>query len=403
MKTTVLTTTEIITQTSTAQTQQPVTSASDKRTPVTEEIRGVWVATVYRIDFPSGSKLSSKQLKNEVRELVDSLAEYGFNAVYFQVRPTSDALYKSDIFPSSHWITGEQGADFPDDFDILEYLVEYAHSKDVAVHAWINPYRVTNSASMKLSKNNPASLHPEWTFEINGLKYYNPGLPEVTELIVSGVSEIVENYDVDGIIFDDYFYPGEDELHNSDPSKDIDYRTYLEYGRDFDDIGDWRRDNINKMIECTFERIKAVDKDCLFGVAPAGIWNNKSDEFPNGSDTGGRQAYQQIFCDALAWANGKYVDYISPQIYWSTENKTAPFKTLALWWQEALKDSQTKLIISYNVYSLDPSQTKIQVDFARQTDNYYGYIFYNYNNIYSSAERLEIITELGAFNFKKEE
>ena len=105
VKTTALTTTEIITQTSTAQTPQPVTSASDKRTPVTEEIRGVWVATVYRIDFPSGSKLSSKQLKNEVRELVDSLAEYGFNAVYFQVRPTSDALYKSDIFPSSHWIT----------------------------------------------------------------------------------------------------------------------------------------------------------------------------------------------------------------------------------------------------------------------------------------------------------
>ena len=392
-------------QTTTQQiiTQPPDVEGKDMRTPITEEIRGIWVATVYRLDYPSAAHLTAEQLKNEVCRLVDDLAEYDFNAIYFQVRPTSDALYDSRIFPSSHWITGEQGAPYPEDFDILEYLIEYAHSKNVAVHAWINPYRVTNSTSMKLSADNPASLHPEWTFNIDGLTYYDPGIPAVTELIVSGVAEIVENYDVDGIIFDDYFYPGSSELQHSDPSRDVDYATYQRYGKDFSNIGDWRRSNINNMIKTAFERIKSIKSSCLFGVAPTGIWNNKSEEFPNGSDTSGRSAYQKAFCDALAWANGRYVDYISPQIYWSTENKSAPFETVALWWQEALRDSGTQLIISYNVYSLDASQTAAQVELARRMDNYFGYIFYNYNNIYSNAERLQVITELGVHQLKKDE
>ncbi len=376
---------------------------SDTRSPIKEEIRGVWVATVYRLDFPSASKLSASELKAQIEALVDSLSNGNFNAVFFQVRPTSDALYKSEIFPSSHWITGEQGAPFADGFDILEYLVSYAHERNIAVHAWINPYRVTNGASMKLSKNNPASLHPEWTFELDGKLYYNPGCPEVTQLIARGAREIAENYDVDGIIFDDYFYPNSTVFRSENSEDDLDYEQYVKYGEGFEDIASWRRENINSMIKCVFEEIKAASPDCLFGVAPSGIWNNKSEDCPSGSDSSGRSAYELLFCDALAWANGGYVDYLSPQIYWSTDNKSAPFKTLASWWHNALADSQTPLIISYNAYSLDPSQTPLQVAYARELDSYHGFIFYNYNNIYSSNERLDAITNIKEFQIKKEE
>lgn len=373
-----------------------------ERTALNEEIRGVWVATVYRIDFPSASRLSAADLKKELRALVDTTEELGMNTIFFQVRPTGDALYKSKIFPSSHWVTGTQGAAFPDDLDILQYLIEYAHSKDIAVHAWINPYRVTNSSSMALSKDNPASKHPEWTFTVEGSKCYDPGIPEVIDLICRGVAEIVENYDVDGIIYDDYFYPGGDDFKHTNPKNDIDYGTFLKYGKGYDNIADWRRSNVNALVRATFETVKSIDKNCIFGVSPRGVWNNKSDEFPSGSDTKGSSAYQSIFCDALAWANGRYVDYISPQIYWRMSSLTVSFRVLDLWWTEALEPSKTPLIISYNVYDLSAEETLTQVAYARSLDNYYGYIMYRYGTILESKDRRDVIKGLGAY-YKKED
>ncbi len=373
-----------------------------ERTPITDEIRGVWVASVYRLDYPSASKLSAQSLKNELQELVDSVKALGMNAIFFQVRPTGDALYKSEIFPSSHWVTGTQGKAFPDDFDILEYLVGYAHENDIAVHAWINPYRVTNVKSTVLSKDNPAKLHPEWTFTIDGNIFYNPGRPEVIDLIRKGVAEIVENYDVDGIVFDDYFYPSSDVFHNKNEKNDLDYGTYVKYKGDFDDIGDWRRNNVNMLIKGIFETIKSIDPDCLFGVSPAGIWNNKSETYPSGSDTNGMCAYQRLFCDSLAWANGRYIDYLSPQIYWSMDKPNASFKVLAVWWCDALSVSGTPLIISYNANDLSSSETLKQVKFARSQDNYYGYMLYRMELILGSESRMDVIKELGVY-FKKDD
>ncbi len=373
-----------------------------ERTPIREEIRGVWVATVYRLDYPSDKNLSSEALKNELRELVDTVESLGMNAIFFQVRPTGDALYHSDIFPSSHWVTGTQGAAFPDDIDILQYLLEYAHSKNIAVHAWINPYRVTNTSSMVLSDNNPAKMNTDLTMKVDGNIYYNPALPEVIDLVCRGIAEIVENYDVDGIIFDDYFYPSSKAFKNADPKDDIDYETYLKYKGNFDNIADWRRNNVNTLVRSAFETIKKIDPDCLFGISPAGIWNNKSEEFPTGSDTNGSCAYQSIFCDALAWANGKYVDYISPQLYWQTTKKNASFTVLAIWWQNALAPSGTPLVISMSANNMPVSQTFEQINIAREQNNYGGYIMYRSALLFEAKETTDVIKELGAY-YKKEE
>lgn len=339
-----------------------------------EEIRAVWVASVYNLNLPSERGLSAEELASEVDELVESSRKNNINTIIFQVRPASDALYRSEIFPSSHFLTGRQGEEI--EFDILDYLLYKAHKSDISVFAWINPYRVT-TASMTLSdlsEDNPAKKHPDWIYSSGGAYYYNPGIPEVTELIADGVYELCYNYGVDGVIFDDYFYAEEIGLS--------DYDEYERYGGGLS-LADYRRECVNTLVKSCYESVKSVSEDIIFGVSPRGVWRNKSED-PDGSDTLGGAAYDEIYCDSVAFIKGGYIDIISPQIYWPFSSGVCPFGVLSDWWADTVREyggDKVKLVISLAAYSLSESEIDTQKKHVKNLYSYGGYALYNASSL----------------------
>ncbi len=369
-----------------AVTQPDATEDDNKGSAEVDEMRGVWLASVWNIDFPSRAGLDPDSLKREADTVISTVKEVGLNAIFFQVRPMSDALYKSKIYPTSECLTGKQGKPLTDDFDILEYMVEKSHAEGIQLHAWVNPLRITNGSKAApkvnledLAENNPARLHPEWVVNYaNANLVYDAGLPEVRQLVCDGVAEIVENYDVDGIIFDDYFYP---YLIDNQPFNDDE--TYKKYGSGYDNVADFRRDNINKMIKAVYDTVKSKNEKVLFGVGPGGIWQNDNGS-NGGSPTKGFESYSGIYCDTLAWVEGGYVDYIAPQIYWAHSSTAAPFLPLATWWNKKMKDSDVKLYFSlatYRASEWDRGEITKQLNNASRLSKYEGSIFYNYSSI----------------------
>ncbi len=373
----------------------PVLPAQSRYT----EVRGVYIASVYNINFPSKKSLSADELRAELDDIVATCIDAGLNTIYFQARPSSDALYDSKIFPTSEYLTGTQGAPLPGGFDPLAYIIEKAHTSNIKVHAWVNPLRVTvGSASAPahdtsaLAENHPARLHPEYTVAYaDGKLYFDCGLPEVRTLIADGVAEIAENYDIDGVIFDDYFYPYPQNGADGKPAAFDDADSYSAYGGEML-LDDWRRDNVNKMIKGCYDAIKAVNADCEFGVAPFGIWQN-NDGTNGGSDTSGLESYSAIYCDPTAWIEGGYIDYIAPQIYWRFSTTVARYDVLVRWWNTLLDGSDVKLLISHGVYNYDTwespeSEIRNQVEFARSELMYRGSILYGYEALKNNSHGL---------------
>lgn len=312
-------------------------------------MRGVWVSTIYNIDYPSAQGLSADALKSEADTILDNIAAMGLNTVFLQVRPSADAIYPSEIFPWSRYISGTVGQAPDSDFDVLAYWVDGAHSRGLQLHAWLNPYRITKDGQSEwdaLPESSPAKQHPEWVVEYEENYYFNPGLPAVQQLVVDGAAEIVKNYDVDGIHLDDYFYPGTDF---------DDAATFARYGDDFNDIGDWRRDNVNTLIAALDETLHEINPALSFGVSPAGIWDNKTDN-PKGSETNGRSSYREIYCDSVEWIKKGTVDYICPQLYWSIGYEIADFEVLVDWWQQVVSTSDVALYIGIGAYRAAEAQ-----------------------------------------------
>ncbi len=364
------------------------------------EVRGVWIATVNNINFPSKKGLDALALKRELDDIVSTCKKNGINAVYFQVRPSGDALYKSEIFPTSEYLTGKQGASLAGGFDPLEYLIKVSHENNIKVHAWVNPLRVSYGTKAKpshstdaLAEGNPARRNPEYTVAYgDGKLYYNAGVPEVRRLVADGVAEIVRGYDVDGVVFDDYFYP---YVSYTNGIADVfdDSAAYAEHG-DGKSLGDWRRENINTLIKLCYDTVKANDPECVFGVSPFGIWQN-NDGKNGGSDTDGTSAYEELYCDAAAWINGGYVDYIAPQLYWRFDNKSARFDTLVRWWNTLCDSTGVDLYISHGVYRYaegwDEPDNEIlnQIEFARSELSYKGSLLYGYDVIRRNVGGIE--------------
>ena len=355
------------------------------------EIRGVWIASVYNINFPSAKNLGSDVLMRELDEIVRSASLNGLNPILFQVRPMCDALYKSSLFPVSAVVSDDRT--LPDGFDPLAYIIEAAHAEDIAVYAWINPFRVTTggadsieAALDSLPDTSPAKQNPEWCVFYNKQLLLNPGLPEVRKLVADGVSEIAEGYAVDGIIFDDYFYPYPAEGEIFDDSD-----AYALYGGGLE-IGDFRRESVNALVKECYEAVKAYGTLCNFGVSPFGIWRNASSD-GNGSETSGLQAYDSLYCDALAWAAGGYVDFLAPQIYWQFTNERAPYETLLNWWNSSLDGTSVKLLISHGTYNSaewgTEGEIERQITAARQKLCYYGSLQYGYASIKANDMNLE--------------
>jgi uncharacterized lipoprotein YddW (UPF0748 family) len=284
-----------------------------------KEFRGMWVVTALNLDYPSLPTTDSSILKDEAIHILDTAKSLGFDTIILQVRPSDDAFYKSKLFPWSAYLTGKQGCVPSDNFDPLAFFIQEAHKRGLELHAWINPYRITASSSnnTKLAPTNPAVLHPDWIVKYSDSKlYFNPGIPQVRQLIIDGVAEIVRNYNVDGIHLDDYFYPGTDFP---------DSKTFKVYGKGYSSIANWRRANNDKLIKGIHDLIHKTKPKIKFGVSPAGIWANKNRNI-YGSDTKGKQSYYDLYSDTRGWVKKKYLDYIAPQLYWNIGNSSSDYK-----------------------------------------------------------------------------
>lgn len=362
------------------------------------KLRGVWVSTVSGIDFPSREDLSAKEMRAELDKIVQNVSDIGFNAIFFQVRPACDAMYKSDIFPWSKYLTGEQGKEPPDGFDPLQYITERAHERGIALHAWINPFRVATSEEEinNLAKDNPA-LSEGLTFECGGKLYLNPALPESRALVTAGVSEILERYDVDGIHLDDYFYPNGDF---------DDSAAYALYGNN-KDISDWRRENVNLLVQLLHNEVKSKKPDAVFGISPAGVWANRSSN-ELGSDTrGGNESYYAACADSRGWVKNGMVDYIAPQIYWNIGFEAADYAVLCDWWSDVVRDTDVKLYIGMAAYKAaqetdqnsawygerGAEELKAQISRNRSGQSIDGEILFTYHSITDSTLIKEMLRE----------
>ncbi|MCL1916903.1 MAG: family 10 glycosylhydrolase [Peptococcaceae bacterium] len=323
------------------------------------EFRGVWVASVLNLDYPSQSGLSVEHLKTEALAILDGAQNIGFNAVILQVRPSGDALYPSDLYPWSAYMSETQGVPPSPEFDPLAFWIEEAHKRDMELHAWINPFRVTrdgdesNPASLTdLAANNPAVQNPDWaTLYKDGNYYLDPGLPEVRDYIIQGIDEIITHYDVDGIHFDDYFYPNPD-FQDDD--------AYKRYGKDEQGQKqpkeDWRRANVNQLVQAAHETIARTNPRIRFGISPAGIWQNSTSS-PLGSQTQGNETHNSHYADCLTWIQNKWIDYICPQLYWEIGYSIADYSILLDWWTQAVKGTPVDLYIGQAAYRTATEKT----------------------------------------------
>lgn len=363
------------------------------------ELRGVWVSSVLNIDYPKAPTTDANTLRAELDEILDNCADMGFNAVFLQVRPCGDALYKSDIFPWSKYLTGKQGVAPSDNFDPLAYAVEGAHKRGMELHAWINPYRITHSSgdNAELSKNNPAITSPGLVLtDSNGKMYYNPGDSASINLIVDGAAEIVENYDVDGLHMDDYFYP--------DAAFD-DETTYSFHKDKFPSKDDWRRNNVDTLVKALDERLHSINPDIQFGISPRGIWANKSD-MAEGSDTAGNGSYTSIYADSRGWVKKGIVDYIMPQLYWNSGYEIADYDILCDWWSDVVSGTDVKLYIGEGAYrtvtSTLPAWTgesgtgelRAHIQSGRSNPDIDGYCCFAYNSFMLNPSIYSLMQEL---------
>ncbi|MEG2597491.1 MAG: family 10 glycosylhydrolase, partial [Oscillospiraceae bacterium] len=317
---------------------QSVLAANEK------PFRAVWVSTVYNLDYPTAPTANAATLKAEANTVLDNCKKMGMNAIVLQVRPSADAFYPSDIFPWSKYLTGSQMTAPSDGFDPLAYWITEAHNRGMELHAWINPYRVTKNKDAEwnsISPQNPAKLHADWVVQYSdGNYYFNPGIPEVRKLVVDGAVELATNYNIDGIHLDDYFYPG---------ANFGDSATFAQYGLGFSSIDDWRRDNVNKLIQELNTAVHQAKPNISFGVSPAGIWANKK-TMAEGSATSGTQTYTGHYADTRKWVKEGWLDYICPQVYWYIGQSNANYQILANWWADTVRGTGVKLYMGIADY-----------------------------------------------------
>lgn len=345
------------------------------------EFRAVWVATVNNIDWPSQPGLSSEQQKNEVLDILDQQAKNGMNAIILQVRPASDAFYPSELEPWSRYLTGTPGQAPVPFYDPLQFWIEECHSRNMELHAWLNPFRVAQNASEPLAGNHIAFKHPEWIVTYGGKLYFDPGQPQACEFVKQVVTDLVARYDLDAIHFDDYFYPY--PLKEDFP----DQASFGQYNRGFlaDQKADWRRDNVDLIIRMLSETIKKTKPWVKFGISPFGVWRNRADD-PQGSETtAGITNYDHLYADILKWQKNGWIDYCLPQLYWQIGHPSVDFLTLSKWW--AAHAYNRGMYIGHAVYKLeaysavpewqDPGQLVRQIQLIRQIPQLGGSAFYS--------------------------
>lgn len=353
---------------------------------VKREVRSVWMATVWALDWPSSTSSTTAQ-KNEMVKYLDVLQKNNFNAIYFQVRTMSDAFYKSSYEPWSSYLTGTRGKD--PGWDPLAFVVEECHKRGMECHAWVNPYRFSTGSNWSTAQDQAlksAGMLLAYTkSDGKTTTILNPGLESVRKRIVDVCKEIISNYDVDGLVFDDYFYPEGIPVTSSAG----DYDLWQKSGASMT-FGDWRRNNVNQMVADVYNMVQQQKPYVRFGISPAGAACTSAavaakhgiDRCPVASDW----QYDGIFSDPVAWLEAGTIDYISPQLYWKTNHKTNPFGPMTKWWSYVAKHFGRHHYASHSISFLNSSNTTSdweeigkQVQFSRDyTENEApGAVFYS--------------------------
>ncbi|MCT6589337.1 family 10 glycosylhydrolase [Pantoea dispersa] len=325
----------------------------------TEPLRGVWLTTVSRLDWPPISSVTAspalriRQQQQALTAKLDKLHSLGINTVFFQVKPDGTALWRSRILPWSDTLTGNIGQD--PGYDPLQFILDEAHKRGMKVHAWFNPYRVstnTKPATVTALNNTlqlqPASvfvLHRDWIRTASDRFVLDPGIPAARDWITSIVAEVVSNYAIDGVQFDDYFYT------ETAASPLNDSATFRQYAAGFASKADWRRHNTQLLIEQVSHTIKQLKPGVEFGVSPAGVWRNLSHDAA-GSDTRGAAAYDEAYADTRRWVQLGLLDYIAPQLYWPFARQAARYDVLACWWANVVQPTHTRLYIGVALYKV---------------------------------------------------
>lgn len=361
-------------------------AASPMSSGVKREVRSVWMATVWALDWPSSTSSTTAQ-KNEMVKYLDVLQKNNFNAVYFQVRTMSDAFYKSSYEPWSSYLTGTRGKD--PGWDPLAFVVEECHKRGMECHAWVNPYRFSTGSNWSTAQDQAlksAGMLLAYTkSDGKTTTILNPGLESVRKRIVDVCKEIISNYDVDGLVFDDYFYPEGIPVTSSAG----DYDLWQKSGASMT-FGDWRRNNVNQMVADVYKMVQQQKPYVRFGISPAGAACTSAavaakhgiDRCPVASDW----QYDGIFSDPVAWLEAGTIDYISPQLYWKTNHKTNPFGPMTKWWSYVAKHFGRHHYASHSISFLNSSNTTSdweeigkQVQFSRDyTENEApGAVFYS--------------------------
>lgn len=328
------------------------TQAAQFLTPKSE-FRSAWVATVWCLDWPAdGSRgtgaANATKMKQQLDVLLDSLQRNNFNAVNLQVRSMCDAFYKSSYEPWSSYISGTRGA--APAFDPLEYAVAECHKRGMECHAWVNPYRFSTGTDWNTPQDQELK-NDGWLLTYGSTIILDPGQQRTIDRIVNVCKEIISNYDVDGLLYDDYFYP------NGIPSNSTagDYTEWQQSGTKLS-IGDWRRDNVNRMVKAVYDMIQETRPEVRFGISPAGVAASSSsvaskygvEPCPKGSDW----QYNGIFSDPLAWMSSQTIDYMSPQVYWTTVSSSNPFEPITKWWNKMAKTFNRHMFVSHSISSL---------------------------------------------------
>jgi len=311
------------------------------------ELRAIWVATAENLDYPEKPTTWPTAQRQEWKDLLEDYRELGFNAVFFQIRPAADAFYPSELVPWSAFLTGKQGLPPDPEYDLLQFLIEEAHRQGLEFHAWMTPFRASTSLNVsRFSPRHVMKQHPGWVLRYGGAYFLNPGIPAVREHLSKVVMEVVDNYDIDGLHFDGYFYP--------EPIRGLpfpDEKTFAEQNDGaFGSIGDWRRDNLDQFIKMVSESMKSAKPHLYFGISPYGIWRNDTQD-RRGSPTAAEfTSYDDLYADALKWAEHGWVDYLAPQLYWPIDFEPAGHSRLQRWW--SVHKSEAALFIGHNAFKI---------------------------------------------------
>ncbi len=355
-----------------------------------EEFRAVWISY---LEFNSNGYKTKKEFQKHVETMFNEIAAMNMNAVVVHVRPFGDAMYNSDYFPWSRYASGTQGKD--PGFDPLAIMVKEAHERGLEFHAWLNPYRVTsNSTNVKdLSEDNPARIYRTDNKKSNdrnvltysGKLYYNPAVEEVQTLIINGIKEIVDYYNVDGIHFDDYFYPtlGKNFTSNFDAPEYEAYRKlHIENNENYMSIADWRRNNVNTLIKNIYSAVKEIDSDVIFGISPGGFMD-------------ALKADDKYYVDFETWlGHDGYIDYLCPQLYWSNDHSIYPYNEILERFIDAAKNPDVKLYVGIAAYKAGTKSEESEwyqnsnvlrdmIQYARKTKNVDGFVLYRYEYLIS--------------------